>query len=232
MKKPRAKSSLIVAIIFLLVGTIFVTVGKLLPSPEDILDNGGEEVNAVILEIDQENTYTKVQIDDEDSFYDGEIVEVSQYASSLHEGGTTTVYYDGETLLLASVSGMSKIFVTIGRVIQALGGVVLLIFIIRLIIFVVTVGVAGLAIGSVAKEAKQQQQFNNQFYGNPAGRTNPYDTQNYPQYGNQQYQQPYQQSYNNSYGQQYNNQQYQQTYNQQYNQYKNQQQQDNNYYNQ
>lgn len=236
MNKPKAKSSIILTIFFLILGIIFTSVGKMFPTPEDILENGGEKVNAFILEVNSEETYTRVQIDDEDSFYDGDIVEVSQYSSNLYEGGMTTVYYDGETLLLSSVSGLPTIFITIGRILKGCGAFVLIIFIIRFIIFALKVGVAGLAVGSIANEVHQQEQFNNQFYGNSEGRTVPYDVQGYPQYDNQNYQynQQYQQPYDNQYNQQYQNQQqYQQPYNQQYTQYQNQQyQQQNNYRNQ
>lgn len=229
MNKPKIKGFIFLAIFLILFGTIFRVAGSHIPTAEDVLDNGGEKANAIVLESDSEDTYTIVQIDDEDSFYDGEIVETRQYVSTLKEGAMTTVYYDGETLVLSAMSGFSTIFVVIGKVIQGIGVLVLVFGFARLLIFIAKVGVAGLTIGSIANEVQQQEQFNNQFYGNSEGRT-------YPQYSqNQQYQQSYNNQYQqNSYNQEQYNQQYQQPYNNQYqqsynNQYQNNQ---NNYYNQ
>lgn len=235
MNKPKMKGFIFLAIFLILFGTIFRVAGSHIPTAEDVLDNGGEKANAIVLESDSEDTYTIVQIDDEDSFYDGEIVETRQYVSTLKEGAMTTVYYDGETLVLSAMSGFSTIFVVIGKVIQGLGVLVLVFGVARLLIFIAKVGVAGLAIGSIANEVQQQEQFNNQFYGNSEGRTYTQYPQD-QQYQNQQYQQPYNNQYQqNGYNQgQYN--QNQQPYNNQYqnqqsynNQYQNNQ---NDYYNQ
>lgn len=218
MNKPKMKGFIFLAIFLILFGTIFRSAGSHIPTAEDVLDNGGEKANAIVLESDSEDTYTIVQIEDEDSFYDGEIVETRQYISTLKEGAMTTVYYDGETLVLSAMSGFPTIFIIIGKVFQGLGVLVLVFGFARLFIFIAKVGVAGLAIGSIANEVQQQEQFNNQFYGNPEGRTYPQYSQD-QQYQNQQYQQ-------NGYNQGQYNQQYQQPYN---NQYQNNQ---NGYYNQ
>lgn len=240
MNRPKLKVPIFLAIFFLIFGIIFSVVGNSFPTPEDILENGGEKLNAIVLDYDSEETYTRVQIDDEDSFYDGDIIEVSQYSSRLYTGMTTTVYYDGETLILSEVSFLPTLFTTIGNIAKGIAGLIFVITLIRFIVFVAKVGVAGLTIGSIANEVQQQEKFNNQFYGNSAGRTtNPYDTQGYPQYDNQQYQnnqyQNYQQPYNNqqTYNQQYQQGYDQQQYNQQYQSQQYQQQNNGNgYYNQ
>lgn len=223
MNKPKMKGFIFLAIFLILFGTVFRFAGNHIPTAEDVLDNGGEKANAIVIESNSEDTYTIVQIDDEDSFYDGEIVETRQYISTLKEGAMTIVYYDGETLVLSAMSGFSTIFVVIGKVIQGLGVLVLIFGFARLLIFVAKVGIAGLAIGSIANEVQQQEQFNNQFFGNPEGKT----YSQYPQ--DQQYQQSYRNQYQqNGYNQEQYNQQYQQNQ-QDYNNYQNNQ---NNYYNQ
>ena len=193
------------------------------------IHNGGEEVNAIVLHIeDSENSSsTTVQISDSNSFYDGDIVKVNQYSSSLYIGQNTTVYYDGEELLLDAVSSMPVIFATIGKIIKWIGAFLLFIGIFKFIIFIAKVGFAGLVVGSVANEVHKQEQFNNQFYGNSQGTTmNPYNNQQYNNYENQQYDQ-----YGNPYPQQYQQQAYHQNNSQYFETNQQQQNNNNNYYN-
>lgn len=229
MNKPKIKPFIFLAIFFFIIGTIFSIVAGKLPSADRILENGGEEVNAIVLHIeDSENSSsTTVQISDSNSFYDGDIVKVNQYSSSLYIGQNTTVYYDGEELLLDAVSSMPVIFATIGKIIKWIGAFLLFIGIFKFIIFIAKVGFAGLVVGSVANEVHKQEQFNNQFYGNSQGTTmNPYNNQQYNNYENQQYDQ-----YGNPYPQQYQQQAYHQNNSQYFETNQQQQNNNNNYYN-
>ena len=116
MNRPKLKPFVLLAIFFFIIGTVFGVVAKKMPSSESILENGGEEVNAIVVHIENgDSSSTTVQIDDEDSFYDGEIIKVGQYSSSLYIGKNITVYYDGENLLLESVASMPVIFGVVGK---------------------------------------------------------------------------------------------------------------------
>lgn len=220
MNKSKLKPSIFLGIFCILFGTVFALVAGLFPTAKDILDNGGEETTAIILDIDtlSDTQTTTVQIDDSDSLYDGEIIKVGQYSSSLHEGQLVTAYYDGETLLLDALAFMPPLFTLIGNVIRIFGVIVLAVGIIRIVLFASVVG-AGLAAGSSRKKARRQKQSSNTFNGNLPSGTNPYSGQIYPQ--NQQYGQygnPYPQQYNqnqqpNQYQVQQQNQQYQQPQN-------------------
>lgn len=212
MNKPRVRVSIILSIIFILIG-VFLNIFVNLFSPDKILENGGEEIEAYVLYSDSDNTSTTVQITDKNSFYYDEEITVSQYSSNAKTGDYITVYYDGETLMLKDLKLIADVFGIARNILFIVAGILIAISILKWLIFAFKVLVLGVAVGSVANEVKTQENFNNQFYGNPNGRTvNPYEQQN--NYSQQMYNQQYnnQQVYNQqNYPQNYNpnNQQYQ-----------------------
>lgn len=229
MQRKRSKAPIIVGLMFFFIGLIFKIVSGIIGSSFEELKTYGEECQAYVLEASEEGGYTKVQIIDEDSFYEGDIVTTSQYSSSCKEGDIVTVYYDGESLALADMEVLIVVFSWIGLILMIFGGAIV---IIRIVVLIVTVVILGVGIGSLAHEQKQQEQLN-QYNQNTYGQ-NQYNQQGYNpnQYNQQGYNQGYptQGNYNqnagnynsqNAYGQnQYNQQGYNQSqYNQQgYNQ--------------
>ena len=208
MNQSKKNVSIIVSIFLIIFGSIFLFVGNMLEKSFEKVKETGEQVEAFVLETysggENENSYTKLEIVDENSIYEGEIVEVSLYNSSISTGDYITIWYNGNDAIIPGMDILVTIFHWVGVIVVIIGVVIIVIKLIKMLLL-------GVVIGSLYHNEKQQQQINNKngFVDNNSS----IDINL-----NNQYQQPYnQQPYNQ---QNYNQQNYkQQNYNQQnYNQ--------------
>lgn len=189
---------------------IFFNIFIMIFSTDRIFENGGEEVEAYVLSVEEEPPRTIVKVVDTSSFYYNDEITITAYVSTIREGDYTAIVYDGEEAMFASAQSICNIFEVLKKIVFAIAAFCVLIAIIKWLIFAFKVLILGVAVGSVANEVQTQENFNQKFYGNSEGRTvNPYEQQNY----NTQYN-PQEQVYNQNYNSQY-NQQYPQNYPQQ-----------------
>lgn len=166
--------------IFLFIGIIFFIVSMILGSNFNNIKENGELLKAQVIETYDSNgdmsdsSYTMLEIIDETSFYEGDIVTLTQYSSSIQEGDIVEFYYDGEDGVLTSMFTLVTIFKIISFVLIGLGVILFLITIIKIILIVI-------AVAALANEDNTQNQLDMQFYQNQMNQQqNNYPNNNYP----------------------------------------------------
>ena len=151
--------------IFLFIGIIFFIVSMILGSNFNNIKENGELLKAQVIETYDSNgdmsdsSYTMLEIIDETSFYEGDIVTLTQYSSSIQEGDIVEFYYDGEDGVLTSMFTLVTIFKIISFVLIGLGVILFLITIIKIILIVI-------AVAALSNEDNTQNQLEMQFYQN------------------------------------------------------------------
>lgn len=194
--KKSKKISIIMSIIFIFIGCVFFNISKGFSNEMEEIKNNGGKYLASVISSDEENTKTTLEIQDENSPYNGDIVTTSEYSSNVNIGDIVTVYYDGKNLVMEDMTIITKIFGIIGKSFIALG---IILLIVKLVKFLIKFFVLGIGLGALAQEQKTEEKFNQQFYGNPYGTQNPQiqmpnDYKNNNQYENNN-------QYNNEYTQ-------------------------------
>lgn len=168
--KKSKKISIIMSIIFIFIGCVFFNISKGFSNEMEEIKNNGGEYLASVISSDEENTKTTLEIQDENSPYNGDIVTTSEYSSNVNIGDIVTVYYDGKNLVMEDMTIITKIFGIIGKSFIALG---IILLIVKLVKFLIKFFVLGIGLGALAQEQKTEENFNQQFYGNPYGTQNP-----------------------------------------------------------